>query len=227
MLEDTAAAEPITTAPPDTAVDRHAWRTLLVSALAVLAAFLDTTILFVAFPDIVRDFNDVATTQLSWVLNAYTIAFAALLIPAGKFADRVGHKKMFLAGSAIFTIASVACGFAPSVGVLIGFRIVQAVGAAVLLPSSLALVLRAFPPAKVPIAVAIWGATGAVAGALGPTLGAALVEAGGWRWVFFVNIPVGIFTIVAGRRVLRESTDSTARLPAPVGVVLATAAAAT
>ena len=96
---------------------------------------------------------------------------------------------------------------------------------AVLIPSSLALVLRAFPPAKVPVAVAIWGATGAVAGALGPTLGAVLVEAASWRWVFFVNLPIGIFTVVAGRRVLHESRNDAAVLPAPLGVVLIALAA--
>ena len=194
----------------DAAVDvvsRHAWATLAVSSLAVLAAFLDTTVLFVAFPDIVATFGDVDATDLSWVLNAYTIVFAALLVPVGKLADRVGHRRSFLVGSAIFTMASMACGLAPTAGLLIVFRIVQAVGAAVLLPSSLALVLRAFPPAKVPIAVAIWGATGAVAGALGPTLGAALVEAASWRWAFFINLPVGIVTIWSGRRLLRESSD--------------------
>ncbi len=164
-------------------------------------------------------------TQLSWVLNAYTIVFAALLVPVGKLADRIGHKRAFLAGSVLFTIASVLCAIAPSAGVLIAFRVVQAVGGAVLIPSSLALVLRAFPPAKIPVAVAVWGATGAVAGALGPTLGAVLVEAASWRWVFLLNVPIGIFTVAAGRRVLTESRNGTAVLPAPLGVVLVAAAA--
>ncbi|HSP29391.1 MAG TPA: MFS transporter, partial [Ilumatobacteraceae bacterium] len=212
------------TAPPGE-IPREARLTLAVASLAVLAVFLDTTVLFVAFPDIVATFDSVAPAQLSWVLNAYTIVFAALLVPAGKFADRLGHKRAFLAGSVLFTVASMACGLAPSAGVLIAFRVVQAVGAATLIPSSLALLLRAFPPAKVPFAVAIWGASGAVAGALGPTLGAVLVEAASWRWVFFINLPVGLFTVVAGRRVLRESKDETAILPAPVGVVLIALAA--
>jgi EmrB/QacA subfamily drug resistance transporter len=179
----------------------------------------------VAFPDIVATFDSVAPAQLSWVLNAYTIVFAALLVPAGKFADRLGHKRAFLFGSALFTVASMACGIAPSAGILIVFRVVQAVGAATLIPSSLALVLRAFPPAKVPFAVAIWGATGAVAGALGPTLGAVLVESASWRWVFFINLPIGLFTVFAGRRILNESRDDSAVLPAPLGVVLIAAAA--
>ena len=210
---------------PPTEVSREAKLTLAVASLAVLAVFLDTTVLFVAFPDIIATFDTVEPAQLSWVLNAYTIVFAALLVPAGKFADRLGHKRAFLAGSALFTLSSVACGLAPSAGILIAFRVVQAVGAATLIPSSLALLLRAFPPARVPFAVAIWGASGAVAGALGPTLGAILVEAASWRWVFFINLPIGLFTVFAGRRVLHESKDETATVPAPLGVALIALAA--
>lgn len=217
---------PVSTGETDQAVvPPHAWKTLAVASLAVLAAFLDTTVLFVAFPDIVASFDTVAPAQLSWVLNGYTIVFAALLVPVGKVADRLGHKRAFLFGSGLFTVASVLCGLAPSAGALIALRVVQAAGAATLLPSSLALILRAFPASKVPVAVAIWGATGAVAGALGPTLGAALVEFASWRWVFFINVPIGLFTVIAGRRLLEESRDETSTLPAPLGVVLIAAAA--
>lgn len=195
-------------------------RTLVISALASMAVFLDTTALFVAFPDIVASFPSVKPSGLSWVLNAYTIAFAALLIPAGKVADRVGHKRALLAGSVLFTLASVACGLAPNPEVLIGFRVLQAVGAALQIPSSLALILRAFPAERIPVAVAIWGATAALAGAVGPTLGAALVEVAGWRWVFFLNVPIGLAIAIAGPRVLQESHDPTSLLPAPLGTVL-------
>ena len=206
-------------------VSREARLTLAVTSLAGLAVFLDTTALFVAFPDIVATFDMVAPAQLSWVLNAYTIVVAALLVPAGKIADRLGHKRVFIFGSALFTIASMACGLAPSAGILVAFRVVQAIGAAILIPSSLALLLRTLPPARIPFAVAIWGASGAVAGALGPTLGAVLVDAASWRWVFFINLPIGLFTVLAGRRILNESKDETAILPAPIGVVLIAAAA--
>jgi EmrB/QacA subfamily drug resistance transporter len=214
-----------TPSAPPVDIPREAKLTLAVASLAVLAVFLDTTVLFVAFPDIIATFDTVAPAQLSWVLNAYTIVFAALLVPAGKFADRFGHKRAFLAGSILFTAASMACGLAPSAWILIAFRVVQAVGAATLIPSSLALLLRAFPPAKVPFAVAIWGASGAVAGALGPTLGAILVETASWRWVFFLNLPIGLFTVITGRRVLVESRDETATVPAPLGVALIALAA--
>ncbi len=207
-------------------VERRASVTLAVASLAVFAVFLDTTVLFVAFPDIVNSFNTVSPTQLSWVLNGYTIVFAALLVPAGRFADRSGHKRVFLGGSVLFTLSSLACALAPTAALLIAFRLVQAVGAAALLPASLALVLRAFPANRIPFAVAIWGSTGALAGAVGPTLGALLVEFGGWRWVFLINIPIGIFTVIAGRRYLGESNDPDAVVPAPLGVLLIAAAAA-
>jgi EmrB/QacA subfamily drug resistance transporter len=200
-------------------------RTLLIASLATLATFLDTTILYVAFPDIAATFDDTSAAELSWVLNAYTIVFAALLIPAGKIADRVGHRRVFLTGSALFTIASMACGLAPTAEFLIAFRVVQAAGAACLIPASLALVMHAYAHDQLPRAVAIWGAAGAVAGALGPTLGAAIVETAGWRWAFFINLPVGIYTIVAGRSALHESSDPATRVPAILGVVLVATAA--
>ncbi len=200
-------------------------RTLVIASLATLATFLDTTILFVAFPDIAATFADTGAAELSWVLNAYTIVFAALLIPAGKIADRVGHRRVFLAGSALFTSASMACGLAPTAEVLIAFRMLQAAGAAALIPASLALVLQAFSHDQLPRAVAIWGAAGAVAGALGPTLGAAIVETLGWRWAFFINLPIGVYTVVAGRSHLHESSDPDTRVPALLGVVLVAAAA--
>jgi EmrB/QacA subfamily drug resistance transporter len=206
--------------------DRHARNTLAISGLAVLVTFLDTTVLFVAFPDISRTFAAAGPAQLSWVLNAYTIAFAALLVPAGKVADRIGHKRVFLFGSALFTTASLACAVAPTVDTLIAFRVVQAVGAAALIPSSLALVMRAYSRDRLPVAVAIWGAMGAAAGAVGPTLGAVLIEAGSWRWVFVINVPAGLVIAVVGRKVLRESTDEATRIPAAAGVVLIAGAAA-
>jgi EmrB/QacA subfamily drug resistance transporter len=204
----------------------HSNRTLVIASLATLATFLDTTILYVAFPDISATFADASASELSWVLNAYTIVFASLLIPAGKIADRVGHRQVFLFGSALFTAASMACGLAPNPEVLIAFRVLQAAGAAALIPSSLALVMHAFVHDELPRAVAIWGVAGAVAGALGPTLGAAIVESLGWRWAFFINLPVGIYTVAAGRRSLRESSDPETRIPAPAGVALVAVTAA-
>ncbi len=195
-------------------------RTLWISSLAVFAVFLDTTILFVAFPAIVRSFPEVSAGELSWVLNGYTIVFGALLIPLGRFADLRGHRALFLGGSTVFTLGSLLCAAAPSPTLLIVARVIQAIGGAALVPASLALVLRATPRARVPISLAVWGATGAVAGAIGPTLGGALVELGGWPWVFVINLPVGVATVLLGRRHLHESRDPEATMPASLGVAL-------
>src|SRR4249919_1339797 len=164
---------------PDTKV-RNPWVVLASTSLAVFAVFLDTTILFVAFPSIRAEFSSTAPSTLSWILNAYTIVFAALLIPAGRLADRVGRRKTFLTAAVVFTIASMLCGLAPTVAVLVAARILQAVAAAALVPASLALVLQTFPRHEIPVAVAIWGAVDAVAGAAGATLGALVIENLGW-----------------------------------------------
>jgi EmrB/QacA subfamily drug resistance transporter len=201
--------------------------TLAIAGLAAMATYLDTTILFVAFPGITASFQDSSTSILSWVLNAYTITFAALLVPAGKLADRLGQRLAFLVGSATFSVASLACGLAPSVGFLIFARVVQGAGAAILVPASLALVMAAYPRDKLPHVIAIWGAIGALSAALGPSLGALIINSFGWRWAFFINLPVGVVTIATGVRYLRESKDSTVRIPSPVGVILLILAAGT
>lgn len=203
----------------------HSPRIVLVStSLAVFAVFLDTTIGFVAFPAISATFRSSAPSTLSWVLNAYTLVFAALLIPAGRLADRVGRRKMFLIGVVAFTTGSMLCGLAPNVEFLIVAEMLEAIGAAVLVPSSLALVLQTFPREKIPVAVAIWGAIGAVAGAAGPTLGALVVDHLSWRWAFYINLPVGLFSLVLGKRVLPEGREANpGRLPDPLGVAVLTA----
>jgi EmrB/QacA subfamily drug resistance transporter len=197
------------------------WAVLASTGLAVFAVFLDTTILFVAFPSISADFPDVAPSTMSWVLNAYTVVFAALLIPAGRFADRIGRRRLFMAAVVGFTIASALCGIAPNIELLVVARILQAAAAAAMVPASLALVLQTFPREKVPVAVAIWGAVGAVAGAAGPTVGALVVDNFSWRWAFLINLPVGILSFVLGRRVLPEGKEANpGRLPDPAGIVL-------
>ena len=209
---------------PDPVTDRNPWVVLASTSLAVFAVFLDTTILFVAFPSISAQFSSASPASLSWILNAYTIVFAALLIPAGRLADRIGRRRMFLTAAVLFTVASMLCGIAPTVAFLVGARILQAVAAAALVPSSLALVLQTFPRHKIPVAVAIWGAVGAVAGAAGPTLGALVIENLGWRWAFYINLPVGIVSFVLGRRVLPEWREQNpGRLPDAASVALLTA----
>ena len=176
--------------------------TLAIASLAAMATYLDSSVLFVAFPDITNSFSNATTATLSWVLNAYTITFAALLVPAGKLGDRLGPRRALYVGSAIFTLASMVCGLAGSIELLIVARVLQGVGAAVLVPSSLALVLAAFPREKLPQVVAIWGAMGAFSAALGPSLGGIIVNGLGWRWIFFLNLPIGAATILLGPRYL-------------------------
>src|SRR4051794_25059933 len=164
------------------------WKVLLVTSLAVFMGFLDVTIVNIAFPDIEASFSGTSLAGLSWILNAYNIVFAALLVPAGRLSDRLGRRRMFFIGVATFLTASVVCGIAPSVAVLVVARAVQAAGAAILVPTSLALLLPEFPLEQRATATALWGATGAVAAAAGPSLGGVLVAATNWRWVFFVNL---------------------------------------
>jgi EmrB/QacA subfamily drug resistance transporter len=205
----------------DATPDRNPWVVLASTSLAVFAVFLDTTILFVAFPSIRGAFSSTAPSSLSWILNAYTIVFAALLIPAGRLADRVGRRRTFLTAAVVFTVASMLCGLAPTVVFLVGARVLQAAAAAALVPASLALVLQTFPHHKIPVAVAIWGAVGAIAGAAGPTLGALVIENLGWRWAFYINLPVGIISFVVGRRVLPEWREpNPGRVPDPAGIAI-------
>ncbi|NUR31372.1 MAG: MFS transporter, partial [Catenulispora sp.] len=172
-----------------------------VVASSVFVANLDLFIVNVALPAMGRSFHGSGLTSLSWVLNAYAIVFAALLVAAGRFADRVGHKPVFLAGLMVFTLASVACAASPGVAVLVSARVLQAAGAALLMPTSLALLLATTPAERRAHAVRMWASIGGIAASLGPVAGGLLVEAG-WRWVFLVNVPVGIAAVLAGIRVL-------------------------
>jgi len=198
-------------------------RVLLVVSVATFMASLDLFIVNIAFPDIQRSFGGESDAALSWVLNAYAIVFAALLVPAGRLADLIGRRRTFIGGMFLFTLASALCAAAPTVGWLVAARALQAVGAAALMPTSLALLLVAVPAERRHSAVALWAASGAVAAAAGPPLGGLLVEAS-WHWVFLVNLPVGLITVVAAARVLTESRDpAVRRLPDLLGAALLTA----
>lgn len=208
-MEDAAGADP-----------RRRWKVLAVTAVAVFMGFLDVTIVNVAFPAIQADFPDASPADLSWVLNAYNIVFAAMLVPAGRLADVLGRRRMFFVGVWTFLAASVLCGFAPTPEWLVGARAIQAIGGAILVPTSLSLLLPEFPPEHRATAVSLWSATGAVAAALGPSLGGVLVDLLDWRWVFFVNVPIGLAALIPARRLLRESRDVGGALPDAVGTVL-------
>ena len=147
---------------------------------------------------------------LTWVFSAYAIAYAAALLTAGRFADVFGRKRSFIRGVLWFSFGSLLCGFAPTAWFLVAARVVQAFGGAQLTPASLALVLPEFPVEKRTQAIAIWGASGGLAAALGPPIGGVLVDTLGWRSLFFVNIPFTLLTVLLGRKILRESKDPNA-----------------
>ncbi|WP_405970593.1 MFS transporter [Streptomyces sp. NBC_00988] len=198
----------------------HPGLILTVLCSAAFMASLDVFIVNVAFDDIGHDFGGAHLSDLSWILNAYTIFYAALLVPAGRIADRFGRKSTFMFGLGLFTAASAACAAAPGVWWLVGFRIAQSLGAALLTPASLGLVIASAPAAHRARSVRIWAASGAFAAALGPVIGGLLVEVS-WRWVFLVNVPVGIAALVATMLLVPPSRDEEAqRLPDALGATL-------
>jgi len=200
---------------------------LLVASCGALLAFLDVTIVNVAFPSIKDSFDTASIGAISWVLNAYNIVFAAFLIVFGRLGDLIGRRRLYLVGIALFTLCSAGCAMAPTVELLVAARVVQALGAAMLVPASLAVVIDGFPMAKRARAVGLWSAAAAVAAGLGPPVGGALIGAGGWRWAFWVNVPLGAAAWWLGRRQLIDSrSPGRRRLPDLRGAVLLTGALA-
>lgn len=197
------------------------WPVFWIACVAVFLVSLDSTVLFAAFGAMRASFAHASAADMSWVLNAYTVVFAAMLIPAGGIADRHGRKKIFLLGVAIFLVASAACGLAQHVGALVAARVLQAVGAALLTPASLSLVLDAFPTSRRAVVVSLWGAVGGLAAALGPSLGSLVVDTVGWPWAFYINLPLGAISLFLGRTHLRESVRPDERRPFDlIGMVL-------
>jgi EmrB/QacA subfamily drug resistance transporter len=184
-------------------------------------AFLDVTITNLAVPSLAADFG-VGVTSLSWVVTLYTILFAALLAPAGRLADVLGRTRLFAAGVVTFTVASAVAAAAPTFGVLLGARAVQGVGAALLIPASLAFVLADTPPARRQAAIGLWSASAALAAAAGPALGGVLVEALDWRALFCINVPLGVW--MTWRGLWLPATAPAGRTPDLAGGALATAA---
>ena len=178
---------------------------LLIACVGVFMAFLDETVVGIAFPNLLRSFPEASLGGLSWVLNAYNITFAALLVPAGRYADVLGRRRLFVAGLLLFTVASAACAAAPSLEALVAARALQGIGAAMVVPASLALVLEAYPVSGRSQAIAMWAATAALAAGIGPSIGGVLVDASDWRLVFLVNLPIGVAAVYVARRMLVES----------------------
>ena len=194
-------------------------RVLAVVGLAVFLSVLDLFIVNIAFVDLRRDLGG-SLAGLSWVLTAYAICFAAVLVPAGRLGDLYGRRKVFVAGLGLFTLGSGLCAISPSVEALVAARVVQGVGAAALTPNSLGLVLPLFPPSRRSRVIGAWAAIGAVGASLAPPLGGILVEVS-WRLIFVVNVPLGILAIVLALRLAPEVRDErAARLPDLLGVAL-------
>lgn len=210
----------------DSASQVRPGRVLAVLSVAAFMASLDLFIVNVAFRDIGQDFPGSSLSTLSWVLNAYAILYAALLVPLGRLADRYGQKAGFLLGLGVFVLGSAACAASEGLWQLVAFRGLQAAGAAALTPTSIGLLLAATPAERRVRAVRIWAATGGLAAAAGPVVGGLLIEAS-WRWVFLVNLPIGLAALVfAWRIVPAPRHDRDARVPDLLGVaVLAVAVA--
>jgi|HubBroStandDraft_6_1064221.scaffolds.fasta_scaffold03709_11 EmrB/QacA subfamily drug resistance transporter len=194
------------------------WRVSLIVCVGVFMSSLDLFIVNIAFPAISKHFDGASLSSLSWILSGYAIVFAALLVPAGRWADAFGRKRAFLLGLGVFVAASAACALAPSVGFLIAARVVQAAGGALMLPTSLGLMLPEFGPHERHVAIGVWAATGGIAAAAGPPLGGLLVQAD-WRLVFLVNVPIGLAGLAFGLRTLTERREIGSGRPDVIGAL--------
>jgi EmrB/QacA subfamily drug resistance transporter len=174
---------------------RNPWVILIVVSLGFFMTLLDLTIVNIAIPNMISKLH-ASLDDILWVINAYALVLAVLLITAGRLGDLFGQRRVFFAGIAVFTLASAACGISPSPGWLIAFRAVQGLGAALLMPQTLAILTMVFPPERRGAAFGIWGAVAGVATIAGPTLGGLLVTAFDWRYIFYINVPIGVAVLV-------------------------------
>src|ERR1700723_4509105 len=171
------------------------WAVLVLVSLGFFMTLLDLTIVNIAIPNMI-DRLHASLDDVLWVINAYALVLAVLVITAGRLGDLFGPRTLFAVGVAVFTVASAACGLAPSAGWLIGFRAVQGLGAAMLMPQTLTIITNTFPAERRGAAFGVWGAVAGVATIAGPTLGGLLVTAFDWRYIFFINIPIGAVVLV-------------------------------
>jgi EmrB/QacA subfamily drug resistance transporter len=182
------------------------WLTLGAVAFGLFMIMLDNTVVNVALPSIQRDLRS-DLSELEWIVTGYALSFAALMLIGGKLADLLGRRLIFVVGLGIFTASSLVCGLADSGDVLIGARVVQGLGAALMNPATLSIIAATFPPAQRGMAIGIWAGVSALALAIGPLVGGLITEHVDWSWIFFINIPVGIVAITASLLIIRESRD--------------------
>jgi len=195
--------------------------TVLLTSVAYFMVALDTLVVVTALPSIHRDLGGNVGT-LQWTVNSYTLAFGAGIITAAALGDRIGRRRMYIFGLAVFTAASAACALAPDVGLLIAFRAVEGIGAAIVMPLGMTLLTSAFPPERRGTVVGIWGGVAGLAVASGPLIGGAVAQGLNWHWIFWVNVPVGVLAMIGSRLRLTDSRGPVSRLDLPA-LVLVTA----
>jgi EmrB/QacA subfamily drug resistance transporter len=184
------------------------WLTLAAVSVGLFMIMLDNTVVNVALPSIQRDLG-ADLSELQWIVTGYALTFAALLLVGGKVADAYGRRRIFVVGIVVFTVASLLCGLADSTEMLIGARVLQGAGAALMNPATLSIIAATFPPAQRGAAIGIWAGVSALALAIGPLVGGLLTEQLSWHWIFFVNVPVGVLGIAASYLFIDESKDET------------------
>lgn len=197
------------------------WPALWSILVGFFMMMIDASIVTVALPRMQRELH-ADLTLLAWVTSAYLLPYAALMLITGRLGDRLGLKRVYMTGLAVFTLASLLCGLSTTAGMLIASRALQGVGAAIVSPQTMSMVTRIFPPDGRGRAMAIWGATGGVANIIGPLLGGVLVDGPGWQWIFYVNLPVGLLGMVAAARFVPALPGTSGRLDWP-GVLLSAA----
>jgi EmrB/QacA subfamily drug resistance transporter len=188
------------------AEENRKWWTLGAVAFGLFMIMLDNTVVFVALSSIQSDLH-ISQSELEWVVSGYALTFAVLMLTGGKLADMLGRRRIFIVGLTIFTASSLACGLATGAGFLIGARVVQGVGAALMNPATLSIIVATFPPRQRGTAIGIWVGVSAMALAIGPLIGGILTEQINWSWIFFINVPVGIAGIIVSRLFITESRD--------------------
>ncbi len=198
------------------------WAVLLVISLGFFMTLLDLTIVNIAIPNMISRLH-ASLDDILWVINGYALVLAVLVITAGRIGDLRGPRNIFAAGVALFTLASAACGLAGSPTQLIAFRVIQGVGAAMLMPQTLAIITHTFPPERRGAAFGVWGAVAGVATVAGPTLGGLLVTAFDWRWIFFINLPIGVIVLAASFVIIPAMRPGGRHRLDITGVVLASA----
>jgi EmrB/QacA subfamily drug resistance transporter len=195
------------------AEENKKWWTLAAVSFGLFMIMLDNTIVNVALPTLQKSLH-LKVSELEWVVTGYALTFGALMLTGGKLADLYGRRLIFVVGLIIFTLSSLGCGLAGSATVLIGARVVQGVGAALMNPSTLSIITVTFPPRQRGTAIGIWAGVSALALAIGPLAGGVITEHINWNWIFFINVPIGAIAIVAAFAFIEESRD-TSRVQRP------------